>query len=77
MVWILIIQNIPAMLYIAVTFYANEELVTSTQLEGLRRSFDVLFGLFDWVGLRMNTRKTVIMDCQPFHASGKMLVDFY
>ena len=47
-------------------------LVASTQPESLQRAFDVLTGLFDRVGLRTNTNKTVSMACQPFHATGRV-----
>ena len=35
--------------------YSDDGLVVSTQPERLQRAFDVLAGLFDWVGLRKNT----------------------
>ena len=46
-------------------FYANNVLVVLTHPERLQRAFNVLTGLFDRVGLRKNTRKTVSMACQP------------
>ena len=46
-------------------FHANDGLVASTQPERLQRAFDILTGLFNWVGLRKNTANTVDMVCQP------------
>ena len=48
-----------------------------TQPERLQRVFYILTGLFDWVGIRINTGKMVSMSCQPFHASGRMLMEAY
>ena len=50
---------------LAAYFYAENDLVTLTQLERLQRVFDVLNEIFDRVGLRANTRKTVGMVCHP------------
>ena len=47
-------------------FYSKDGFVASTQLESLQREFDVLVGLFDWVELRTNKRKTVGISCQPY-----------
>ena len=44
-------------------FYAYNVLVASTQLERLQSAFDILAGLFDRVGLRTKTVKTVGMVC--------------
>ena len=57
---------------LAAYFYAENDLVTLTQLERLQRVFDLLTGLLDRVGLRKNTKKTVSMACQPFHATGRV-----
>ena len=46
-------------------FYAYAGLITSTQPKYLQGVFDALTGLFDWMGLRKNTGKTVGMVCQP------------
>ena len=48
-------------------FYASTGIITSTQLENLKRAFDFLEDLFVWVGFRTNTRKTLIMACKPCH----------
>ena len=63
--------------YMAAYFYADDGIIASNQPERLHRVFDILTGLFDWVGLRMNTRKTTIMACHPCHAPGRMLVEPY
>ena len=39
--------------------------------------FEVITGLFDQVGLRTNTVKTVGMVCQPCHAPEKMSEEAY
>ena len=56
----------------AAYFYDGNGLVLLTQPERVQRAFDILAGLFDWVGLRTNTAKTVGMVCQPCHAPGGM-----
>ena len=48
---------------LAENLYSNDGLVVSTQPERLLREFDVLTGLFDRFGLRINTVKTVGMVC--------------
>ena len=42
-------------------FYANNDLIASTQLERLQRVFDVLAALLNQVGLQTNARETVSM----------------
>ena len=46
---------------LAVYLYTNEGLVALTEPEILLREFDVLTGLFDWIGQWTNTAKTVRM----------------
>ena len=58
-------------------FYAGDGLVASTQLERLHRASGVFTGLFDRVSLRMNTRKTVSMDCQKCHTPVRMYLEAY
>ena len=53
-------------------FYADYDLVTSTQPEKLQRAFDVLASLFDRFGLHKNTAKTFSMVCQLCHVPGRM-----
>ena len=62
---------------LAVYFYSGNGLVASTQPERLHRAFNILTGLFYWVGLKTNTRKMVIIAYQPFHAPVRMLVEAY
>ena len=63
--------------YLAEYFYAEYGIVASTQLERLQRAFNVFAGLFDQVGLRKNTRKTVSMACQPYQTPVRMSVEAY
>ena len=46
---------------LAVYLYTNEGLVALTEPERLLREFDILTGLFDWIGQWTNTAKTVRM----------------
>ena len=55
-------------------FYVGGGIVASTQPERLQGVFNVLTDLSDRVGFRSNTRKTVSMACQPFHAPAIMSV---
>ena len=55
---------------LAAYFYADDDFIASTHPERLTREFDILAGLFNRVGLRMNARKTVSMACQSCHAPG-------
>jgi hypothetical protein len=48
-----------------VAFYANDGLNASRDLIWLQESFDVLIGLFEWIGLFMNAAKTKAMKCIP------------
>ena len=51
-------------------FYADNGLVASTYPGWLQSEFDTLMVLFERVGLRKNTRKTVRMVCRSFRAAG-------
>ena len=51
-------------------FYPENRMVASTNLGWIQTDFDMLTGLFDWVGLKTNVKKTVGMVCHPFRASG-------
>ena len=62
---------------LAAYFYADDGLVESTQQERLQKTFYVLTGFFDRVGLMKNMAKTVGMLCQPYHAPGGMLEEAY
>ena len=46
---------------LAAYFYAKNVIVALTQLKSLQQAFNVLTGLFNWVGLRMNTQKKTRM----------------
>ena len=50
--------------------YADYVLIASTDPGWLQSSFNFLTGLFYWVGLRTNIRKTVGMVSRPFRAYG-------
>ena len=54
-------------------FYAYNGMVASSDPGCLQGSSSTLVGLFDWVGLKMNARKTVRMVCYPVQASGTQL----
>ena len=58
-------------------FYDNYGLVVSNQPERLQMAFGVLTGLFDWVYLITNTRKTVSMACHPCKVPGQMSLGAY
>ena len=62
---------------LAAYFYVKNGLVASTQTKRLQREFNVLTGLFDWVGLRTNTRKAVSMACQPCHTPVRISGEAY
>ena len=62
---------------LAVYFYTENVFITSTQPERLQRAFDVLTGLFDWIGLQTNARKMVSMECQTCHAPVHMSLAAY
>ena len=51
-------------------FYAEYGVVASTDPGWLQSAFNLLTGLFDWVVLRTNVRKTVGMMFQPCQATG-------
>ena len=52
-------------------------MVVSTYPGWLQSAFDTLMGIFDWVGLRTNVRKTVEMVCRPFRAAGVQADEAY
>ena len=51
-------------------FYADDVKVASTNPGWIQTAFNTLMGIFDWVGLQTNTRKTVGMVCRPYQAAG-------
>ena len=54
--------------YSGLIFYAEDGLISLTQIEWLQGKFDTLTGLFGQVGLGENLGKTVGMICQSYHA---------
>jgi len=46
-------------------FYADDTLIASRDPELLQEAVDVIVGLFKYVGLRTNTKKTKVMTCLP------------
>ena len=63
--------------YLVEYFYTGNGIVALNQMERLQRAFNVLAGLFDRVGLRTNTRKTLRMGFQPCHMPDRMSVVAY
>ena len=49
-------------------FYAYDGMVASTDPGWIQTAFDTLTGIFDWVGLKKNVRKTIGMFCHPCRA---------
>ena len=58
-------------------FYADNGMVSSSDLGWLKLVFDNLVGLFDRVGLRTNFRKTVGMVCRTLRAAGVRAEEAY
>ena len=55
---------------LAESFYAYTGLLALTQKTRLRRVFDTLIYLFDYIGLHTNVDKTVSLASQPCHWLG-------
>ena len=51
-------------------FYAEDRMVASTKMGWLQITFDMLTGIFDWVVLKTNFKKTVGVVCHPCQAGG-------
>ena len=51
-------------------FYADDDMVASSDPRWLHGKFSTLVGLFNRVGLQDNVSKTVGMVCRPFQAAG-------
>ena len=49
--------------------YVDDIIIVSSEPVWLQGSFSTLVGLFDWVGLSTNVRKTVGMVCHPCQAA--------
>ena len=52
-------------------------MLASTDLGWIQSEFDTLTGMFDWVGLQTNIRKTVCMVCRPCQAAGVRAYEAY
>ena len=57
--------------------YSNDRVVTSTDPGWLQSALNFLTGLFDWVGLQTNIRKTVGMVCWPCWEAGVRAYEAY
>ena len=51
-------------------FYADDGMVASTDPRWIHTKFDTLTGIFDWLGMKTNVWKTVVMVCHPCRAAG-------
>ena len=52
-------------------FYMDDGLIASTHPEWLQGAFDVLTGMFNWVGLKTNIWNTIGIICHPCRAVRK------
>ncbi len=50
---------------ILVALYIDDGLIASCDLFWLQELFDILIGLFEWIGLFTNASKTKVMVCIP------------
>ena len=46
-------------------FYTDNRMVASTNSWWIETAFDMLTGIFDWVGLKKNVKKIMGMMCHP------------
>ena len=58
-------------------FYADGDMVASSDPQWIHSAFSTLVGLFDRVGLQTNIRKTVGMVCRTCQAAGTQLEAAY
>ena len=58
-------------------FYAENGIIASIHMERLQRTFGILAGFFYRVGLQMNVRNTVSMECQSCHEPGHISSEEY
>ena len=56
----------------ATLFYADDDMVASSDPQWIQGAFNTLVGLFDRVGLRKCFGKTVGMVCHPCQAAGNI-----
>ena len=61
----------------AAFLYADNGMVDSTNPGWIQTAFDTLTGLFYWVGLNNNVRKTVGVVCHPCRAVGVRAYEAY
>ena len=61
----------------AALFYADDGMIASSDTQWLQWAFTQLVGLFDRVGINMNTGKTVSITCRPCKAAGNRLEEAY
>ena len=54
-------------------FYADDEMVTSSDPQWIQWAFDTLVSIFERVGMQTNVGKTVSMVCRPCQAAGTQL----
>ena len=52
-------------------FYAYDSLIASTNLVCMQWGFEIIIGIFEWVGIRTNVEKTMDMVCQTGNISGR------
>ena len=58
-------------------FYADGGMVSLSDPRWLQVAFNTLIGLFNRLGLRTNSRKTVCMVCRPCQELGNQLEEEY
>ena len=63
--------------YQAALFYTNDGMLASSDPQWLQWAFTQLVGLFDRVGLKTNSGKTVSMTCRPCSTTGNRSEEAY
>jgi hypothetical protein len=58
-------------------FYIDDTYFASQDAEFLQRALDIVVGLFEWVGLQTNTKKTQTMICTPGRIRTQLPIDSY
>ena len=61
----------------AALFYANDDIVVSSDPGWIQGTFNTLVGLFDRVGMQTNVGKTVVIVCHPFQAAENLTTKAY
>ena len=54
-------------------FYADDDMVASSDPQWIQWAFDTLVSIFERVGMQTNVRKTASMVCRPCQATGTQL----